>query len=634
MTTQPVRRPLDGFRATELGGVDGPTDGQLLGRFIEERDEAALAALIRRLGPAVLGVCRRVIGDAHLAEDAFQATFLVLVRKATSIRNREQVGSWVFGVAYRVARRAGAARSRQLAKEQPVSVHTPTAPRSPESHDEVLAVLDEELARLPEHYGAAVLACDLEGRTRKDAAARLGIPDGTLSNRLAAARRMLARRLVRRGVALGAAALLQASAPLRVSAGLVETTTRFVAGPAPSGPAAALAEGELKMMILAKLKTLTAVVVLAAGALGTTAVGLLAASGDTPPTPRTGPVATSAPAARPADPPNPAAGPNVLLFSDGSRPTVLLGDSPQPAAGPNKLLFFRNGRLVLIDPDGKNAQAVTEDPGKFPPASLRIHSAWSSPDGKTVAYLAQPEGAEATRSRRLYLKGVDEKGAATDTGIDCLSAAWSPDGAEIAYSDFTDGWDMKPEATHGVLTVATRKATALRLPDDHIITDWSRDGKHLLTTCVAAKLTPTKVPAVRLHLMNRDGTEHKVLTDENLGCTDGRLSPDGKRVLYMSYVRPGNIRTELTVLDVATGQSTPVAGVPPDGWVRGYCWSPDGKRIAYTWHEAVPGTREELLKKVAESRLVVCDSDGTNAKTVVTEKAQAGVMTIGNVDWR
>src|SRR5437764_849036 len=101
MTTQPIRRPLARVRAAELARDDGPTDGQLLGRFVEDRDEAALAALVGRLGPAVLGVCRRVVGDAHLAEDAFQATFLVLVRRAAVVHPREQVGGWVFGVAYR-----------------------------------------------------------------------------------------------------------------------------------------------------------------------------------------------------------------------------------------------------------------------------------------------------------------------------------------------------------------------------------------------------------------------------------------------------------------------------------------------------------------------------------------------------
>src|SRR5262245_24259682 len=118
MKTQPIRSPLARVRAAELGRDGGPTDAQLLGRFVEEHDEAALAALVRRLGPAVLGVCRRVVGDEHLAEDAFQATFLVLVRKAEQIRPREQVGSWLFGVAYRVARRARAVRYRRLAKEQ------------------------------------------------------------------------------------------------------------------------------------------------------------------------------------------------------------------------------------------------------------------------------------------------------------------------------------------------------------------------------------------------------------------------------------------------------------------------------------------------------------------------------------
>src|SRR5262249_12889431 len=142
---------------------------------------------------------------------------------------------------------------------------------TPDHSADLLAVLDEELAKLPEQYRAAVMVCDIEGRTRKDAAARLGVPDGTLSNRLTAARRMLARRLTRPGVTLGAggvaAALSQAPATARVSAALADATARFAAGTPPSGARpAALAEGELKMMMLAKLKGLAVALAVALGA--------------------------------------------------------------------------------------------------------------------------------------------------------------------------------------------------------------------------------------------------------------------------------------------------------------------------------------------------------------------------------
>src|SRR5262249_15436877 len=143
-------------------------------------------------------------------------------------------------VAYRIARRARAARFRRLAKEQTVPAPTAPAADTPDHSADLLAVLDEELAKLPEQYRAAVMVCDIEGRTRKDAAARLGVPAGRPSTRLRARGGMLARGLPRRGVTLGAggvaAALSQAPATARVSAALADATARFAAGTPPSGP--------------------------------------------------------------------------------------------------------------------------------------------------------------------------------------------------------------------------------------------------------------------------------------------------------------------------------------------------------------------------------------------------------------
>jgi RNA polymerase sigma factor (sigma-70 family) len=182
----------------------GMTDGQLLECFLSQRDDAAFECLVRRHGPMVLGVCRRVLHHVHDAEDAFQATFLVLARRAASLRDRELVGNWLHGTAYRAALEAKAARRR--VKERQVR-----AMPDPETMDkadwaELRLVLDHELNRLPEKYLAAILLCDLEGRTRKEAARQLGVPEGTLSGRLTTARRLLAKRLAGRGVTLSGGA--------------------------------------------------------------------------------------------------------------------------------------------------------------------------------------------------------------------------------------------------------------------------------------------------------------------------------------------------------------------------------------------------------------------------------------------
>ena len=143
----------------------------------------------------VLAVCRRVLGNETDAEDAFQAAFLVFVRKAASIRARELVGNWLYGVAYRTALKARSAAARRRAKERRAATMTPTRVDDEEDWAELLPLLDRELSRLPEKYRVPIVLCELEGRSRKEAAGKLGLPEGTLSSRLATGRRMLGRRL-------------------------------------------------------------------------------------------------------------------------------------------------------------------------------------------------------------------------------------------------------------------------------------------------------------------------------------------------------------------------------------------------------------------------------------------------------
>src|SRR5262249_25402458 len=156
-----------------LQQVSGLTDGQLLGRFVAQRDEASYAALVRRHGAMVLGVCRRLLHDFHDAEDAFQATFLVLARKAASVVKRESIGSWLYGVAYRTALEARALQAQRRSRERPMN-EMPHPEVAPAAAQDWRPLLDRELSRLPEIYREAILFCDLEGRTRKEAARQLG----------------------------------------------------------------------------------------------------------------------------------------------------------------------------------------------------------------------------------------------------------------------------------------------------------------------------------------------------------------------------------------------------------------------------------------------------------------------------
>ncbi len=263
------------------------SDAQLLDRFVSQFEEVAFETIVRRHGPMVWGVCRRVLGDHHDAEDAFQATFLVLARKAASVMPREKLGNWLYGVAYQTAMKARAVNSRQRAREKQL----PDMPeqQSDQAHcpDDWLPILDQELSRLPERYRTPIILCELEGKTHKQAADQLGWPIGTVSGRLSRGRSMLAGRLTRRGVKLASGSLAvllsqssaAASVPLSLITATARTATKFAAGRLAAGvisiKAAALAEEVLKEMLMTKIKIVTAVLmVVAFGTAGTSSSSL------------------------------------------------------------------------------------------------------------------------------------------------------------------------------------------------------------------------------------------------------------------------------------------------------------------------------------------------------------------------
>jgi RNA polymerase sigma factor (sigma-70 family) len=255
-------------------------DSDLLQRFAARGEEAAFAALVRRHGPVVLGVCRRLLRCPEDAEDVFQATFLVLARQAGSIHKQRSVGSWLYGVAWRLA---GKARSKAARQRLPV----PPLPNSaPDAHGELTwrelcAGLDEELKRLPEKYRAPLLSCYWQGLTQDDAARRLGWPRGTLKRRLERARELLHDRLTRRGLTLSAALLATmlaqnkawATAPTALAADTVRAALRFAdtgIAPGVSARALELAQAWCQAWVQVRLRFGAALLL----ALGLTAGGL------------------------------------------------------------------------------------------------------------------------------------------------------------------------------------------------------------------------------------------------------------------------------------------------------------------------------------------------------------------------
>jgi RNA polymerase sigma factor (sigma-70 family) len=277
MASGPAGKVLRRLRAAALvPAASGPGDGPLLEQFVARRDEAAFAALLRRHGPMVLGVCRRLLRHEQDAEDAFQATFLVLARRAAAVVPPGMVGNWLYGVAYQTARKARASRARRHARERQVTAMPEREAPRPGPWRELRPLLDRELSRLPDNYRAVLVLCDLEGKTRREAARLLGWPEGSVCGRLARARKLLAGRLARQGVMLPAAVLAavltENAAPAGVPAALAEATVRaagrFAAGTAAAGlvspTAAALTEGVLQTMWTTKLKVLAVSAVLAA----------------------------------------------------------------------------------------------------------------------------------------------------------------------------------------------------------------------------------------------------------------------------------------------------------------------------------------------------------------------------------
>jgi RNA polymerase sigma factor (sigma-70 family) len=246
------------------------TDSRLLESFRLNRDEAAFEILVKRHGPMVLGVCRRVIGNVHDAEDAFQAVFLVLAKKAHAITQSDLIGNWLYGVAYRTALQARGRLGRRRAREMQVKdMPQPTIFPDYDLRD-LHEALDQELSKLPDKYRVPIILCDLEGRPRKKVASQLKLPEGTLSSRLATGRRLLGRRLQRYGLVVsggGVAAALAQQAAAAVRTGLVaaavDAAALTAAGQSAAGLLSAevvtLSQGVMKTMLLHKLKLISLV---------------------------------------------------------------------------------------------------------------------------------------------------------------------------------------------------------------------------------------------------------------------------------------------------------------------------------------------------------------------------------------
>lgn len=600
------------------------TDGELLRTYVRSRAEAPFADLVRRLGPIVLSVCRRVAGDRHLADDAFQAAFVVLARRAADVRPAEAVRAWLYGVAVRTAREARAVSARRLAREVPMPA-VPDRPQEPRHERDVdaLAILDEEIADLPEHLRCAVVLCEIDGVSRKDAAGRLGIAEGTLSSRLAKARKLLGRRLRKRGVVLPTAGLAVLGSAT-ISPRLAAQTSALVSTTTPLPPAvAALTHAAMRTMLVKKLT-------LSAGCLLALATACLA-------------VQSAAPDAVAKDPPQP---PARLVLGDAARLKV------QPDERPNGLgsiiVARHDSAFWVLAPDGKKLFDVEAPDQTRPNGGAAI-----SPDGKRVAYVVNTELAPRSDPQNIdeikpwpfkiivrpFGKPDGEKGF--EMPAHHVSLFWTADGKRLIASRITN-----PRLTeYECLLLDPDSGETEKFNPNGLVLDVGKDGKTFLvqgydTVAKKCELTITRDRGRNLTVLGD-------LHDRGNQPTQARLSPDGTRILLIDAAperknaHKWGCSQRVYLIDVATKKREPLADFPENGQARGVAWSPDGKRIAYVWKQL----HEELLKNdtirleegriATEAFVVIADPDGKNSKTIASEKGTYAINPIlGELDWR
>jgi RNA polymerase sigma factor (sigma-70 family) len=509
------------------------TDGQLLECFVTHRDEAAFEALVRLHGPMVLGVCRRVLGNVHDAEDAFQATFLVLVRKAASIGQRELLGNWLYGVAYRTALDARAATSRRRQREKQVSVMPePEAADRTDLWCDLRPLLDQELNRLPNKYRVSIVLCDLEGRTRREVAQHLGIPEGTLSGRLTTARRLLARRLTRRRLTLSsgvlAAALSQGAAPACVPSPLLVSTVQsamaVAAGKEAAGvvsaEVAALTEGVLKAMFVTRLKITAAVLLVAAAVLGAALF-------------EQQPIAAQ-----------------LQVVAAGKRADKEAGDAGKPRV----LKLAARGRGVAWSPDGKTLVVVTKVEKFFLGYKY---------DGKGSAIeLWDVEKGQARKTLAESKEG----------GLAFQQVVFAPDGKSIAATVSQEVRKPNMLMIRDVVKVWDAKTLVLKqmLTDDSqlVCVALSADGKRI------AAGDPSKK---RVLLWNaRTGALERTLRNGEAQPWSVAFSPDSKTLVVGG--QKADHSGVVTLWNVETGKL--IHTLEQEHYVNRAVLSPDGKMIA------------------------------------------------------
>jgi RNA polymerase sigma factor (sigma-70 family) len=552
-------------------------DRVLLDRFVRSRDEAAFTALVSRHGPLVFRLCRRLLRKEQDVEDAFQATFLVLARRASAIRRRDSLAAWLHGVTYRVASRLRAANSRQHQREAPSSDLTPPDPHPDPLTEltarEALRAIDEEVGRLPEAYRLPVIFCCLEGLSQEEAARRLGWSPGSVKGRLERGRKRLHQLLARRGLSLAAALALAEVSRIGAAgpAGWLRAVTAkaavaFAAGASDPGvPAEVLAEGELRCVALAKGK-LGLLLLLAAG---TVIAGSARWAQQVP--------AREQPKVRPAEEPHrptqgvgQAKSPNKDELARTDRHGDLLPSGALERFGTVRLRHAV-GRALAFSPDGKTATSAGVD------RTLRV---WEVASGRLLRKLPGP-----------CVNDILDVTACSTDGSTLVTVQRDP--AALVFWDLATGQQRRTLAWNGA-----RPGSLAFSRDGHTLAVAPEDGTlHLLDAeSGTRRLPPLRHRAGSRHLtFSPDGTTIAAGGETNgpielwdtatgkhlrkVPTKDYKLafSPDGK--WFASAGRGG----EVTLWDQATGTAKDALPLPPPAkYFRPVClaFSRDGKLLA------------------------------------------------------
>ncbi len=550
-----------------IGGpamVAGPkADIELFRRFVASRDEDAFAELVARFGPMVFVTCRRIVPDQHLAEDAFQAAFLVLATKAHQLDDRKPLEPWLYTVSCHVAMRARAMIRRRAQRERLVEGKL-DVPADSRATDDAAAILDEEIGKLSPLCKEAVILCELQGLSRKIAAAKLGIAEGTLSSRLAAARKTLAERLRVRGV-FGPLVITAVTVPPALASAAVGAADGYG-----SKVTQELAHGALRTMLISQLKRLSIL------------MGVLL----------------------------------VLIGAGGWGGAWLHGAlaalSPEPDAGLIWLHDEASGKLMGYSPEGKMQKELHFQGGD--------RFIGFTQDGANILYAAngKTEGTEFGDRPTLHLLDVAGATEGVDTGFAYERGdqfVFSPDGKKLVRQrlDRSAGNPTIPSYTHALIDVETGKETNIPLASNRQVMQWTADGQAWrVFECDLSK--DRKNPKCRWWSVPVDGGEPSLLCDTH-SLNWLQPSPEGDGFLATGSLHPhadaAGASAGIFRFDAAMGEPMTIKLFENAVYLvaRG---SPDSKRVICMRYDF-----DASRTIISGSQLVLLGADGRNEKTLL-----------------